>query len=171
MFPTFLFSEGIIMRFWKAAVAVIAVATLPLFAGPTHAESGVRIGTLNCAVEGGVGLLVGSRRNMTCTFYPSSGHRERYTGRITRVGVDVGFTRKALLSWAVFAPGKLRAGSLAGRYGGVSAKATVGVGLGANVLVGGLRDTIALQPLSVQTQTGLNLAAGVAGLRLRFAGQ
>jgi hypothetical protein len=74
------------------------------------------------------------------------------------------------MTWAVFAPGKLKAGSLAGSYGGVSAKATIGVGLGANVLVGGLNKTIALQPLSVQTQTGLNIAAGIAGLRLRYAG-
>lgn len=163
--------KEIFMKAWKITVAAFALAILPLVSDPAFAESGVRIGTLSCAVEGGVGLLVGSRRNMTCTFRPTGGRSERYSGRITRVGLDVGVTRKAQVSWAVVAPGRLKAGSLAGQYGGVSAKATVGVGLGANVLVGGFKNSIALQPLSLQTQTGLNIAAGIAGLRLRFTGK
>jgi hypothetical protein len=45
------------------------------------------------------------------------------------------------------------------------------VGLGANVLVGGFKKGINLQPLSVQAQTGLNVAAGVSSLHLRYAGK
>ena len=75
------------------------------------------------------------------------------------------------MTWAVFAPGKLKSGSLAGDYGGAGAEATIGVGLGANVLVGGFKKSVALQPLSVQGQTGLNVAAGVAGLKLRYVGK
>jgi len=78
-------------------------------------------------------------------------------------------TGKGVMAWAVFAPGKLKAGALAGHYVGASAEASVAVGLGANVLVGGSDKSIALQPLSVQAQTGLNLAAGVASLRLKKA--
>jgi hypothetical protein len=109
---------------------------------------------------------------MLCRFHPAGGGRiETYTGRISRVGVDIGFTSKSYMTWAVFAGGKTRRGALAGSYGGASAEATVGVGLGANVLVGGFKKTIALQPLSVQGQEGLNVAAGIAGLRLSYAGR
>lgn len=158
------------MNFAKIGFAAALVGMLWVNAEPASARSGVRVGTLTCNVEGGVGLVLGSRRNMSCTFRPTSGRREAYTGRITRVGIDIGVTRRAKMTWVVFAPGKLKPGSLAGNYGGASAQATVGVGLGANVLVGGFKKSVALQPLSVQGQTGLNLAAGVAGLRLRFAG-
>jgi len=160
------------MKAWKtglAALAIIAAATMG--AGPTLAKSGVRVGALNCVVEGGVGLILGSKKGMVCTFKPSNGAKsERYKGSITRVGVDIGVTGKAYMTWAVFAPGRLKRGSLAGNYGGAGAEATVGVGLGANVLVGGFKKSVALQPLSVQGQTGLNVAAGVAGLKLRYTG-
>ena len=71
--------------------------------------------------------------------------------------------------WAVFAPTSRKAGALAGNYTGASAEATVGAGLGANVLVGGSDRTVSLQPVSVQGQSGLNLAVGVSGLQLRVA--
>jgi hypothetical protein len=158
------------MTIVKVGLAALFAMVIWFSAEPAFARSGIRIGTLTCNVEGGVGLVFGSRRNMTCTFRPTSGSREAYRGRITRVGIDIGVTRRAKMTWLVFAPGKLKAGSLAGNYGGASAQAAIGVGLGANVLVGGFKKSIALQPLSVQGQTGLNLAAGVAGLRLRFSG-
>ena len=158
------------MGTWKVGLASLVALMLWASAEPASARSGVRIGTLNCTIQGGVGLILGSRRNVTCVFRPSSGGRESYTGRITRVGLDIGVTSKARMAWAVFAPGRLKRGSLAGNYGGASGSATVGVGLGANVLVGGFKKSVALQPLSVQAQTGLNLALGIAGLRLRYAG-
>ncbi|MBL8905590.1 MAG: DUF992 domain-containing protein [Rhizobiales bacterium] len=158
------------MNVLRFGLAVALVGMIWFGSDPAFARSGIRVGTLTCNVEGGVGLVLGSRRNMTCTFRPTSGRREAYRGRITRVGLDIGVTRRAKMTWLVFAPGKLKPGSLAGNYGGASAQAAVGVGLGANVLVGGFKKSIALQPISVQGQTGLNLAAGVAGLRLRFAG-
>jgi len=152
-----------------AALALIAAATAG--AAPSLAKSGVRVGALNCVVEGGVGLILGSKKDMTCSFKPANGApTEHYKGSITRVGVDIGVTGKAYMTWAVFAPGKLKPGSLAGDYGGAAAEATIGVGLGANVLVGGFKKSVALQPLSVQGQTGLNIAAGVAGLKLRSVG-
>jgi len=158
------------MRIVKLGLVALFAAIIWFAAEPAFARSGIRIGTLTCNVEGGVGLLLGSRRNMTCTFRPTSGRREAYRGRITRVGIDIGVTSRAKMTWLVFAPGRLKAGSLAGNYGGASAQAAIGVGLGANVLVGGFKKSVALQPLSVQGQTGLNLAAGIAGLRLRYAG-
>lgn len=159
------------MNAWKAGLAAIAIiAAAAAGSAPTLAKSGVRVGALNCVVEGGVGLILGSKKGMTCTFKSTNGRSERYKGSITRLGVDIGVTGKAYMTWAVFAPGRLKSGSLAGNYGGAGAEATVGVGLGANVLVGGFKKSIALQPLSVQGQTGLNVAAGVAGLKLRYVG-
>jgi len=152
------------------AIAAAALISLGLAASPGLAASkGVKIGVLTCEVDGGVGMVIGSSKGMDCVFEGTVGRRERYTGSIDKLGLDIGITRKTVIAWAVFAPGKLKAGALAGRYAGASAEATVAVGLGANVLVGGSNKSIALQPLSVQAQTGLNLAAGIASLRLKKA--
>lgn len=152
------------------AIAAAALITLGLAASPGLAASkGVKIGMLTCNVAGGVGMIIGSSKSIDCYFEGTIGSREHYTGSIGKFGLDVGVTGKAVMAWAVFAPGKLKAGALAGKYVGASAEATVAVGLGANVLVGGSDKTIALQPVSVQAQTGLNLAAGVASLRLKKA--
>ncbi|WP_119273089.1 DUF992 domain-containing protein [Taklimakanibacter deserti] len=160
------------MKKWIVSAGAVALVAALAAASPASARSGVRIGSLNCTVAGSVGLILGSSTRMNCRFRSANGGRvERYTGSITRVGLDIGFTSKSYMTWAVFAPGRVNAGALAGSYGGVSAQATVGVGLGANVLVGGFKKTIALQPLSIQGQTGLNVAAGIAGLRLRYAGR
>jgi hypothetical protein len=158
------------MKKWIISAGAIALATALLAASPASARSGIKVGSLNCKVSSGVGLILGSSRKMRCRFSPAGGGRpEYYSGRISRLGVDIGFTSKSYMTWAVFAAGKTKRGALAGDYGGASAEATVGVGLGANVLIGGFRKTIALQPLSVQGQKGLNVAAGIAGLSLRRA--
>lgn len=151
-----------------AAAALTAVLALP---SPAEAQSRVRVGVLTCNVAPGVGWVVASQREMSCVFRPDRrGRREGYVGRITRVGLDVGVTGRGVLAWTVFAPTRtLSPSQLAGNYAGASAQATLGVGLGANALVGGSRDTVALQPLSVQAQTGLNLALGVGNLTLRRA--
>jgi hypothetical protein len=160
------------MKKWIISAGAVALAAALAAATPADARSGVKIGSLNCTIEGGVGLILGSSKRMFCRYHPAGGGRpERYFGRISRLGIDIGVTRKAYLTWAVFAPGKVKRGALAGSYGGASAEATIGVGLGANVLVGGFRKTIALQPLSIQGQEGLNIAAGVAGLSLHYAGR
>jgi len=154
----------------------LAGATL-LAAGlavPTVAEAQqrpTRVGVLTCNVAPAVGFIVGSRRDLSCVFQPDRrGRREGYVGTFSRVGLDVGVTGRGVLAWTVFAPTRrLSPYQLAGSYSGASAQATVAVGLGANALVGGSRDTVALQPLSVQAQTGLNLAVGVGNLTLRRA--
>jgi hypothetical protein len=160
------------MKKWLITAGAVALAAALAAATPASARTGVKVGSLNCVVEGGVGLILGSSKQMVCRYRPASGGRsERYVGRISRLGIDIGVTTKAYMTWAVFAPAKVQRGALAGSYGGASAEATIGVGLGANVLVGGFKKSIALQPLSVQGQEGLNIAAGVAGLSLRYAGR
>lgn len=146
----------------KVILAGAAIASALTFA--TVAEARVRTGTLSCRVAPGVGLIFGSRRSVNCEFH--SGRRvELYTGRIDRIGLDIGITQQNEILWAVFERTGKHA-DLSGRYTGATAQATIGVGLGANVLVGGGQNSIALQPLSISGQTGLNVAAGVSSLHL-----
>jgi Protein of unknown function (DUF992) len=148
-----------------AAIAVLSAMTIP-----SQAADRTKAGTLSCDISGGLGLIITSKKELTCMFTPSAaGPREVYSGSITKFGLDLGATTGGEMVWAVFAPSDRRFGALAGEYGGASAEATVGGGLGANVLVGGSDRTVALQPISVQGQTGLNLAVGVTGMRLHPA--
>ena len=129
-----------------------------------------QVGALTCDVSGGIGLIVGSQRTMVCSFRNSRGEIEYYNGLITRFGLDIGATVGGQMVWSVFAPsGRVSRFALAGNYAGASGEATVGAGLGANVLVGGSDRSVALQPVSLQGQAGLNLAVGVANLELRPA--
>jgi hypothetical protein len=140
-----------------------------LLADGAVAKSGVNIGDLSCTVEGGIGLIIGSKREMTCQFEPANGGNvQSYKGSIGELGLDIGVTGESYIHWLVFAPGVVSAGALEGTYAGVSGEASIGVGLGANVLVGGSDQSIALQPLSVEGQTGLNVAAGITKVKLRF---
>jgi hypothetical protein len=144
------------------AMVVAAVASSELQALPR-----VEVGVLTCSVRGGACFIVGSTKDLRCRFN-KPGRDEFYHGTISKFGIDIGITQQSAIAWAVLAPtANLRPGSLNGSYGGVSAEATVGVGVGANALVGGSNKSIILQPLSVQAQQGLNIAAGVAALQLR----
>lgn len=130
----------------------------------------IEVGVLRCSVDGGVGYIIGSRKSMDCVFRHRGRPDEVYYGRITKIGLDIGVTKRTEIVWAVLAPtANLPPASLAGRYAGVSAEATLGLGVGANAMIGGSRRSVVLQPLSVQAQRGFDIAAGVAGLVLRPA--
>lgn len=152
------------MKPFAIAVLAIALAATPAFAGP----KAVQLGRLSCSVAGGAGLILGSQKAVSCTFHRRNGQTETYKGQITKVGLDIGYTENAHIEWLVFAATdtKYANRALAGNYVGASGEATIGVGLGANALVGGLKKSFALQPFSVQAQTGLNLAVGLASLTL-----
>lgn len=154
-----------------SVVAVVAVAAAAALPAPVSAQANrTKVGTLSCDISAGIGLIITSKKDLTCMFTPSQpGPREVYVGSITKFGLDLGATAGGEMVWAVYAPTNRKFGALAGNYAGATAEATVGAGLGANVLVGGSDRTIALQPVSVQGQAGLNVAAGVADLRLRPA--
>jgi ABC-type sugar transport system substrate-binding protein len=157
-----------IKSFLKAGLA--AAALMAVAPAAYAADDGVNVGTLECRVQEGWGHVIASSRDMNCVFRPVDGGPEQYTGELSRYGVDLGYTSDATLIWAVFAPSSdMARGALEGDYGGASAQATVGVGLGANVLVGGFDRSIALQPLSVEGNTGLAVAAGVGVITLRQA--
>ena len=160
------------MNKYLSALAVSAMAAALALPTSTMAKRvhRTRVGTLACDISAGMGIIIASKKTVTCMFTPAHpGPREVYVGSIAKFGLDLGATAGGEMIWAVYAPTTRRFGALAGHYVGASAEATVGGGVGANVLVGGSSRTVSLQPVSVQGQSGLNVAAGVAGLELRPA--
>lgn len=144
-----------------------AMLAAGLMAAPAHA-AGVKVGTLTCDVEGGWGYVLGSQKDLKCAFKAVNGEVSHYTGDITKLGVDVGYTNAGTLIWAVVAPSKdMLPDALEGSYGGVTAGATAVVGGNLNVLVGGLDKSITLQPISIEGNTGVSLTAAVGGMQLR----
>lgn len=136
----------------------------------TGPEGGVQVGTLTCQAGRSVGFVVGSNNSFQCLYRAPGRRPERYVANVSRVGIDLGVTEQTLLTWTVFAPTRRFAyGDLSGDYFGVGGSATIGVGAGVNALVGGSQNSMALQPVSVQGQTGFAVSGGVAGLQLRPA--
>ena len=157
------------LRKFQAASGAAAVAALLAVANPA-AAAGVKVGVLSCHVSSGWGFIFGSSKDLHCNFSPSArGYGERYVGSVSKFGVDVGYTSGGVLVWDVIAPtSSVRRGALAGSYAGVTGSATVGVGAGANILVGGFNRSITLQPVSIEGNTGLNVAAGIGEITLHF---
>jgi hypothetical protein len=150
---------------------VAATAGVLAFAAPAFAkdEAGVKVGTLTCNVESGWGFVFGSSKDMNCSYAPDKGKAVRYTGTINKYGVDVGYAEGGVMIWVVVAPtSDIGPDALEGDYAGATAGAAVGVGGSANALVGGLDKSIALQPLSLEGHKGLNLAAGIASIELKY---
>ena len=146
----------------RAFLCAASLAVLTTSAQTAVAQQGVKVGALSCEVSGGLGLIITSSKDMRCVFTSASGQSEPYSGTIRKFGLDIGATDQGVLAWDVFAPSEgPERGALAG------ASATIGAGVGANALVGGSGRSFTLQPLSIQAQTGIALAAGVAELTLR----
>lgn len=155
------------MRRLTASLAVAAFTAIAASSFAT-AQSRVKSGVLECRGGASIGLIVGSSSMMTCVYRGDDRFEDRYVAIVRKVGLDLGITNDVTMAWAVFNPtGRIGPGDLVGNYSGVSGSASVGVGLGANALLGGSNNTVALQPLSVQGQTGLNVQAGFNGLELR----
>jgi uncharacterized protein DUF992 len=148
----------------------IAIAALAGSIVSANAMPPVRAGILHCEGGQNVGYVVGSTTSLQCVFQSDGRRPEPYIATVRRLGLDLGITGQTELSWAVNAPtGRVGRGELAGSYGGIGANVSVGVGGGGNFLVGGPANAYALQPISVQGQTGLNVAAGVASIDLEPA--
>jgi hypothetical protein len=157
------------MVFKSFAAASVVAALAATAALPANAQDRVQIGQLACSISAGVGLILGSQRNVSCNFQPDGAPPEAYLGTMTIIGVDVGFTSGSAMVWGVFAGTNRYAGMLSGTYVGATAQATAVAGVGANALVGGSNRSVALQPLSVQGQVGLNAAGGIGALELHLA--
>lgn len=156
-------------------IAASAMLSIVLLIPPANAAlSGytVKTGYLTCNESSGWGFIFGSSHAVKCSYSTRSGRVEYYTGSVSKFGADIGYLKSAVIVWAVAATTKdLRPGALAGEYGGATASVSLGAGAGANVLVGGFKKSIALQPISFEGQTGLNIAAGVAALNLKYLGE
>jgi Protein of unknown function (DUF992) len=128
----------------------------------------VQVGILECRGGASIGFVVGSVTNLGCVLRVEGAPEDRYIATIRKVGLDLGITQESALAWSVYAPvARLGPGDLAGDYAGAQGSATLGVGVGGNVLIGGSNNSIALQPVSVQGQVGVNIAAGLESLELR----
>ena len=150
------------------ALAGIAATLLASTASAQAPMNRVRVGVLECRGGASIGFVVGSVTNLGCVLRVEGFPEDRYIATIRKVGLDIGITQETALAWGVFAPvAQLAPGDLTGTYAGAQGSASLGVGVGGNVLVGGSNNTIALQPLSVQGQVGVNIAAGLAELELR----
>jgi hypothetical protein len=153
----------------RVAMSAAVLGLFAMAAPAQAAESGVKVGSLTCNVASGWGFIFGSSKDLHCTFRQTDRHPVHYTGSISKFGVDIGYTEGGVLVWGVVAPtSDMREDALNGDYVGASASATVGVGVGANVLVGGFDRSIALQPLSVSGNEGLNVAGGIGAINLKY---
>ncbi len=148
-------------------LGLAAAIGLTALAGPAYADD-VQVGTLTCELQDKSNFILFSTRKFDCRFNPAGGRaNESYEGEITNIGVDLEVTKSEQIAWLVVAPSAdVPAGALEGRYGGASASATVGAGLGARALLGGFQDSIALQPLSIAGQTGVGASLAITGLKL-----
>lgn len=151
-----------------AGIAAILLAASSAGADAQQPMQRVRIGVLECRGAPSIGFIVGSVTNLGCLLHVDGRPDDRYIATIRKVGVDLGITKETALAWAVYAPvAWLGRGDLSGDYAGAQGSASLGVGLGGNVLIGGSDNSVALQPLSVQGQVGINIAAGLESLELR----
>jgi len=150
------------------ALAGIALVLSASVATTSAQQANVQVGVLECRGGASVGFIVGSVTNLGCVLRATGRPDDFYVATIRKVGLDLGITQESVLAWGVFAPvNRLGPGDLAGNYAGAQGSATLGVGVGGNVLVGGSNNSIALQPLSVQGQVGVAVAAGLESLELR----
>ncbi|WOC15091.1 DUF992 domain-containing protein [Pseudochrobactrum sp. MP213Fo] len=168
------------LRHTAALIAAFAAGTAAVSASAADMASSrsavtqprSEVGTLTCDFAPSIGVIIGSRQDLDCVFKPA--HRgapvERYTGQITKIGVDLGFYNGGQLAWAVWAPTVRPEGALRGSYVGASANATIGLGIGTNILTGGTWKNVSLQPISIQGQKGLNVAVGLSNFRLKYQG-
>jgi hypothetical protein len=148
--------------------AVVGVGLLMALAGAAQSQPQIEVGVLECRGGSSTGMVVGSVSRFGCVLRePGGAVVDRYDATVRRFGLDVGAVGRSSLAWAVYAPTRrIGRGDLAGTYAGAGGSVSIGLGGGANALIGGSTHTIALQPLSVQGQTGVNLAIGVADMVL-----
>src|SRR3954454_1621839 len=152
----------------SSLLAGVALALTACIASANAQQAKVQVGVLECRGGSSVGFIVGSVTNLGCVLRVNGAPDDSYVATIRKVGLDIGITQESALAWAVYAPvARLGPGDLSGNYAGAQGSASIGVGFGGNVLVGGSANSIALQPLSVQGQVGLNVAAGLESLELR----
>lgn len=149
---------------------ILAFGLISLLSGTANASSlNAEIGLLSCDVSAGIGLIIKQSQTLNCTFTTSKGETQKYSGNITEYGIELGEVKEAEMTWTVLAATTtIEPGALQGDYAGVNADASLSVGAGVNLLVGGLDKSFTLQPLSVDTEKGTSLSAGVTTMSLVY---
>lgn len=155
----------------RTSSALLALALIAMTAASADAQSPnwTQAGMLRCRLNPSIGFIIAGHQSMECQFTQSAQvPPQAYAGALNTVGIDIGISAGGVMAWAVLAPTVgVPFGALAGDYVGASADAALGLGVGTNVLVGGSGRTIALQPISVEGSVAVNVAVGVAALKLR----
>lgn len=155
-------------NFVRTVLLAAAILAVPVSTAANDSGLGINSGILKCNVGGGWGFLFASSKDLKCLYETADRRVERYTGRVQKLGIDIGYTDGGTITWVVFAPTtSLQQGGLGGTYVGATAEATAGKGIGANLLVGGT-SAVSLQPLSISGQDGVNIAAGIGSITLNF---
>lgn len=157
------------MRKTLLALAVAGIAAASA-AAPASAADRVQSGVLVCNAGASIGMIVTSKQQLSCTYTPADNSPvANYKGTIEQIGIDLGVTGGGVMTWGVLAVSKnVAPGALAGKYSGISGDVALGVGIGANALVGNDKSFV-LNPISVEGNVGASLALGVAGLTLTYA--
>jgi uncharacterized protein DUF992 len=156
----------IIKRISHLFCVAIVVACSQSVLADSH---GIQLGVLKCNVVPGsrVNLIIRSTADVVCEF-DNAGTVEKYKGETgIGLGLDLSFKTDEKMHFAVFAASSdVSAGShaLAGKYVGAELNAAAGVGLGAKALVGGSNDSFSLQPLALETSTGIGASGGLSFL-------
>src|SRR5260221_3632681 len=109
------------MMMKSTVMATVLAGAIGLAGSVVPAAAAVKVGVLTCRVAPGVGLLIGSSKRISCDFSPTGSQSEHYTGRISKLGVDIGFTTSGVIVWGVFAShGGYTRYALAGHYAGAT---------------------------------------------------
>ena len=151
---------------------IVASLALVSLVSPMRSQaqpSWTQVGVLTCRLNPSIGFIIAGHQSMECNYQPAGPFPpQAYQGALNMVGLNIGVTAGGVLTWTVFAPTTgVPAGALAGEYVGASGDVGLGLGAGANVLLGGSGRSVALQPLSVEGSIALNVALGVSMLKLR----
>jgi hypothetical protein len=157
---------------FKYCSTLAALALIAMFVTPAAAQtppSWTQAGMLSCKVDPSIGFIIAGHQSMQCRFTPNAPNPpQAYEGALNMIGLNIGITAGGVFGWAVLAPTKgIPAGALAGEYVGASGDLGIGLGVGANVLVGGSARTFALQPVSLEGSVAVDVALGVSSLKLR----
>ena len=149
------------------ALGLAATIALTMTASLAHARAD--IGVITCKLTSVDNDIVYTNEEFSCEFKPKTGDVQTYTGEIKALGVNLSVTKDVTLVWGVLAPSSdaAEAGALAGRYVGGTASVALGAGAAANVLIGGSKHTVALQPISASGLIGTGAALDIEEFELR----
>ena len=133
---------------------------------PRIASADVELGVLSCksVVGSRLNLVIRSTVDVKCEMKYSGGEVERYKGETgIALGLDLSFKDNEEIAFTVISASEVKVGSypVTGKYIGAKATVSAGIGLGAAALIGGSNDNFGLNPLALETNQGVGVAADI----------